>query len=173
MEEAIRDELNRLEAENQAHLSAIAEIMEELISRGDIQQQWEEKMKTEQQRAFEVDKDLQHVLHELANQRTDREKELQDLLKEKAALERRNQELVNLRSEIDGMYDRLAAENAEVMADQQDLETLSSDMTSKRQAVSEAKSYLEAEKEAVTMLRFVLYTICPAFLFICFSMFKT
>ncbi|KAF8657458.1 hypothetical protein HU200_060019 [Digitaria exilis] len=153
MEEAIRDELNRLEAENQAHLSAMAEIMEELISRGDIQQQWEEKMKTEQQRVFEVDKDLQHVLHELANERTDRENELEDLLKEKAALDRRNQELINLRSEVDGMYDRLAAENAEVMADQQNLENLSSDMTSKHQAVSEAKSYLEAEKEALTMLR--------------------
>lgn len=173
MEEAIRDELNRLEAENQAHLSAMAEIMEELISRGVIQQQWEEKMKTEQQRVFEVDKDLQHVLHELANERTDRENELEDLLKEKAALDRRNQELINLRSEVDGMYDRLAAENAEVMADQQNLENLSSDMTSKHQAVSEAKSYLEAEKEALTMLRFVLYTPCPVLVFIDFSMFET
>ncbi|TKW21282.1 hypothetical protein SEVIR_4G169300v4 [Setaria viridis] len=153
MEEAIRDELNRLEAENEAHLSAIAEIMEELISRGDIQQQWEDKMKKEQQRAFEVDKDLQHVLHELANERTDRERELEDLLKEKSALEIQNQDLINLRSEIDGMYDRLATENAEVMADQQNLENLLSDMTSKHQAVNEAKSYLEAEKEALTMLR--------------------
>ncbi|XP_025811625.1 uncharacterized protein LOC112889284 isoform X2 [Panicum hallii] len=153
MEEAIRDELNRLEAENQAHLSAIAEIMEELISRGDIQQQWEEKMKKEQQRAFKVDKDLQHVLHELANERTGRERELEDLLKEKAALECQNQELINLRSEIDGMYDRLATENAKVMADQQNLENLLSDITSKHQAVNEAKSHLEAEKEALTMLR--------------------
>ncbi|CAN6170054.1 unnamed protein product [Urochloa humidicola] len=153
MEEAIRDELSRLEAENQAHLSAIAEIMEELISRGDIQQQWEDKMKREQQRAFEVDKDLQHVLHELANERTDRERELEDLLKEKAALERQNQELINLRSEIDGMYDRLATENAEVMADQQNLENMLLDTTSKHQAVNETKSSLEAEREALTMLR--------------------
>ncbi|OEL30820.1 hypothetical protein BAE44_0008161, partial [Dichanthelium oligosanthes] len=153
MEEAIRDELNRLEVENQAQLSDIAEIMEELISRGDIQQQWGEKMKKEQQRAFEVDKDFQHVLHELAKERTDREKELEDLLKGKAALERQNQELINLRSEVDGMYDRLATENAEVMTDQQNLENLSSDMTNKHQAINEAKSYLEAEKEALTMLR--------------------
>ncbi|RLN11320.1 hypothetical protein C2845_PM09G00620 [Panicum miliaceum] len=153
MEEAIWDELNRLEAEKQAHLSAMAEIMEELISRGDIQQQWEEKMKKEQQRALEVDKDLQHVLHELANERTDRERVLEDLLKEKAALERQNQELVNLRSEIDGMYDSLATENAKVMADQQNLENLVSDVTSKHQAVNKAKSHLEAEKEALTMLR--------------------
>ncbi|CAL5052717.1 unnamed protein product [Urochloa decumbens] len=152
MEEAIRDELSRLEAENQAHLSAIAEIMEELMSRGDIQQQWEDKMKREQQRAFEVDKDLQNVLHELANERTDRER-VEDLLKEKAALERQNQELINLRSEIDGMYDRLATENAEVMADQQNLENMMMDTTSKHQAVDEAKSSLEAEKEALTMLR--------------------
>ncbi|CAL5038377.1 unnamed protein product [Urochloa decumbens] len=152
MEEAIRDELSRLEAENQAHLSAIAEIMEELMSRGDIQQQWEDKMKREQQRAFEVDKDLQNVLHELANERTDRQR-VEDLLKEKAALECQNQELINLRSEIDGMYDRLATENAEVMADQQNLENMMLDMTSKHQAVNEAKSSLEAEKEALTMLR--------------------
>ncbi|KAG2603786.1 uncharacterized protein LOC120669611 isoform X2 [Panicum virgatum] len=153
MEEAIRDELNRLEAENQAHLSAIAEIMEELISKGDIQQQWEEKMKKEQQRAFEVDKDLQHVLHELAIEKTGREREVEDLLKEKAALECQNQELINLRSEIDGMYDTLATENAKVMADQQNLENLLSDVTSKHQAVNEAKSHFEAEKEALTMLR--------------------
>jgi len=153
MEEAIRDELNRLEAENQAHLSAIAEIMEELVSRGDIRQQWEEKMKKEQQRAFEVDKDLQHVLHELANERIGRERELEDLSKEKAALECQNQELINLRSEIDGMYDRLATENAKVMADQQTLENLLLDITGKHQAVNEAKSRLEGEKEALTMLR--------------------
>ncbi|KAJ1259358.1 hypothetical protein BS78_10G148200 [Paspalum vaginatum] len=153
MEEAIRDELNRLEAENQAHLSAIAEIMEELISRGDIQQQWDEKIKKEQHRAFELDKGLQYLLHELAHERTDREKELEDLLKERVALQRQNQELINLRSEVDGMYDRLAAENAEAMIDQQNLEKLLSDMTSKHQAVNEAKSYLEAEKEALTMLR--------------------
>ena len=171
MEEAIRDELNRLEAENQAHLSAIAEIMEELISRGDIRQQWEEKMKKEQQRAFEVDKDLQHVLHELANERIGRERELEDLSKEKAALECQNQELINLRSEIDGMYDTLATENAKVMADQQNLENLLSDVTSKHQAVNEAKSHLEAEKEALTMLRFVFYTTCPFLIITCFSIF--
>jgi len=158
MKEAIQEELNRLEAENQAHLSVIAEIMEELISRGDIQQQWEEKMIKEQERALEVDNNLQHVLHELANERTDREEELADLLKERADLERQNQELINLRSEVDGMYDRLATENEEVMADQQTLENQLSDMTSKHQAVNEAKSYLEAEKEALTMLRYVFYT---------------
>lgn len=37
------------------------------------------------------------------------------------------------------MYDRLATENAEVLADQQNLENLLSDMTSKHQAVNEAK----------------------------------
>ncbi|XP_062232960.1 uncharacterized protein LOC133930340 [Phragmites australis] len=153
MEEAIRDELSRLEVENQAHLSAIAEIMEELISRGDIQQRWEEKMKKEQERALEADKDLQHVLHELANERTDRERELADLSKETAALEHQNQELISLRSEVDGMHDRLATESADVMVDQKTLENLLSDMTSKHQAVNEAKSYLEAEKEALTMLR--------------------
>lgn len=158
MKEAIQEELNRLEAENQAHLSVISEIMEELISRGDIQQQWEEKMTKEQEQALEVDNNLQHVLHELANERTEREEELADLLKERAALQRQNQELINLRSEVDGMYDRLATENEEVMADQQTLENQLSDMTSKHQAINEAKSYLEAEKEAVTMLRYVFYT---------------
>lgn len=153
MKEAVHEELNKLEAENQAHLSLIAEIMEELISRGDIQQQWEQKMKKEQERALEVDNNLQHVLDELANERADREEELAVLLKERAALERKNQELINLRLEVDGMYDRLATENEEVMADQQTLENQLSDMTSKHQAVNEAKSYLEAEKEALTMLR--------------------
>lgn len=163
MKEAVQDELNRLETENQAHLSVIAEIMEELISRGDIQQQWEEKMKKEQEQALEVDNNLQHVLHELANARTDRENELADLLKERAVLERQNLELIKLRSEVDGIYDRLATENEDIMADQQTLENLLSDMTSKHQAVNEAKSYLEAEKEALSMIRYVFYTILPVF----------
>ncbi|CAM0912093.1 unnamed protein product [Alopecurus aequalis] len=153
MEEVIHDELNRLEAENQSRLSVIGEIMEELTNRGDIKQYWEGKIKKEKDRELEVDKHLQGVLHELANERTDREKEIAVLLKERNALECHNQELVCLRSEVDGMYDRLATESLEVMADEQNLEKLSSDMSSKHQAVTEAKSYLEAEKEALTMLR--------------------
>jgi hypothetical protein len=155
MEEVVRDELNRLEAENQSQRSVMGEIMEELINRGDIKQYWEVKMKKEQSREFEVDKHLQGVLHELANEKTDREKQIAVLLKERKALECRNQELVSLRSEVDGMYDRLATESLEVLADEQNLEQLSSDMSSKHQAVTETKSYLEAEKEALTMLRYV------------------
>lgn len=153
MEEVIRDELKRLEVENESRLSVMGEMMEELIERGDITQYWDCKMKREQDCGLEVEKHLQDVLHELANERTDREKELAVLLKERTALEHQNQELVSLRSEVDSMYDRLANESIEIMADEQNLEKLSSDMSSKHQAVTEAKSYLEAEKEALTMLR--------------------
>uniref|UniRef100_A0A0E0LB73 SLH domain-containing protein n=1 Tax=Oryza punctata TaxID=4537 RepID=A0A0E0LB73_ORYPU len=153
MEEVIRDELNRLEAENQSQLSVMGEIMEELINRGDIKRYWEDKMKEEESREVAVDEQLQHVLQELANEKTDREKELAVLQKERTALEHQNQELMNLRSEIDGMYDRLAMESLEVMAEEQNLEKLSFDVIRKHQAVSESKSYLEAEKEALTMLR--------------------
>ncbi|KAM0908425.1 hypothetical protein ACQ4PT_015463 [Festuca glaucescens] len=153
MEEVIRDEVKRLEAENQSRRSVMGEIMEELINRGDIKQYWEVKMKKEQDRGFEVDKHLQGVLHELANEKTDREKQIAVLLKERTALECQNQELASLRSEVDGMYDRLATESIEVMADEQNLEKLSYDVSSKHQAVTEAKSFLEAEKEALTMLR--------------------
>lgn len=153
MEEVVRDELNRLEAENQSRRSVMGEIMEELINRGDIKHYWDGKMKKEQDRQFEVDRRLQEVLHELANERTDREKEIAVLLKERTALECQNQELVCLRSEIDGLYDRLAMESLEVMADEQNLEKLSSDVNSTYQAVTETKSFLEAEKEALTMLR--------------------
>ncbi|KAL5223884.1 hypothetical protein ABZP36_010523 [Zizania latifolia] len=153
MEEVIRDELNILEAENQSKLSVMDEIMEELINRGDIKQYWEGKMQKEQNREFEIDKQLQLALEELSNEQTDREKELAVLLRERTALGHQNQELIKLRSEIDGMYDRLAMESLEVMADEQNLEKLSSDVSRKHQAVSEAKSNLEAEKEALTMLR--------------------
>ncbi|KAF0901369.1 hypothetical protein E2562_000252 [Oryza meyeriana var. granulata] len=161
MEEVIRDELNRLEAENQSRLSVMGEIMDELINRGDIKRYWEDKMKKEQNREFAVDKHLQHVLQELANEKTDREKEIAILLKERTALEHQNQELMNLRSEIDGMYDRLAMESLDVMAEEQNLEKLSSDVSRKHQAVSESKSYLEAEKEALTMLRSVFIHPLP------------
>jgi DNA repair exonuclease SbcCD ATPase subunit len=155
MEEVIHDELNRLEAEKQSRRSVMGEIMEELINRGDIKKYWEVKMKKEQDREFEVDKHLQGVLHELANEKTDREKQIAVLLKERTALECQNQELATLRSEVDGMYDRLATESLEVMADEENIEKLSSDVSSKHQAVTEAKSFLEAEKEALTMLRYV------------------
>uniref|UniRef100_J3MED8 SLH domain-containing protein n=2 Tax=Oryza brachyantha TaxID=4533 RepID=J3MED8_ORYBR len=153
MEEVIRDELSRLEALNQSQLSVMSEIMDELINRGDMKQIWEDKMEKEQNREFAVEKHLQHVLQELANEKTDREKELAVLLKERTALEHQNQELVNLRSEIDDMYDRLAMERLEVMAEEKTLEKLSFDVSRKHQAISESKSYLEAEKEALTMLR--------------------
>uniref|UniRef100_A0ACD6AIQ8 Uncharacterized protein n=1 Tax=Avena sativa TaxID=4498 RepID=A0ACD6AIQ8_AVESA len=153
MEEVIHDELNKLEAENESRRSVMGEIMEELINRGEIKHYWEDKMKKEQDRELDVDKHLQHVLHELANERTVQEKEISVLLKERKALECQNQELECLRSEVDSMYDRLAMESLEVMADEQNLEKLSSDVSSKHEAVTEAKSFLEAEKEALTMLR--------------------
>ena len=80
---------------------------------------------------------------------------LAEYMKEKTALDYRLQLLCSLRKEVDEMYDRLATERANIFVEQQSLDKLLADLRNQQDAVVEAKSILEAEKEALRILRSV------------------
>lgn len=153
MAEVIRAELSRLEAENSSRLAEMEEIGAELIQRGEIQSYWDEKLKKEIDREIEAEKDLQTALDELEKEKLAQEESRASYLKERAALDCQKQLLSALREEVDGLCDKLSAERANVMAEQLNLEKLHDDMRSKQDAIIEAKSILEAEKEALYILR--------------------
>lgn len=153
MAEVIRAELSRLEAENSSRLAEMEEIRAELIQRGEIPSYWDEKLKKEKDRELEAEKDLQTALDELEKEKSAEEESRASYLKEKAALDCQKQLLSALREEVDGLCDKLSAERANVMAEQLNLAKLHDDMRSKQDAIIEAKSILEAEKEALYILR--------------------
>ncbi|XP_072984733.1 uncharacterized protein [Typha latifolia] len=153
MEEAIHAEISRIESENLSRFVEMDEIRAEFICRGEIQKYWEEKLKKEKDHEIEVRKGLQIALLDLEKERTNREESLAEYMKEKSVLDCQQQLLLSLKEEVDDLYDKLDIERASLMAEQQALEKMSSDMCIKHDVVIEAKSILEAEKEALHILR--------------------
>ncbi|XP_010905878.1 uncharacterized protein [Elaeis guineensis] len=152
MMEAIHAELSRLEAEDLSRQAEMEEIRSELLHRGEIQSFWEERLNKEQDRGIEVEKDLQVALFDL-EEKMAQDESFDDYLKEKAALDCQQQLLLSLTEEVDGVYGRLATERANITAEQESLEKLYVDLCGKQDAIREAKSILEAEKEAIQILR--------------------
>ncbi|XP_058087357.1 uncharacterized protein LOC131234467 isoform X2 [Magnolia sinica] len=153
MAEAIRTELLRLEAENSSRQAEMEEIRSEILGRGEIQRFWEEKLNEERARGLEVEGDFHAAMHDLEKEKTVRDESLADFLKEKAALDCQRQLLSRLEEEINEMRERLAAERANFVAEQLSSGQLLVDLQAKQEAMVEAKSILQAEKEALRILR--------------------
>ncbi|KAK1299276.1 hypothetical protein QJS10_CPB14g00192 [Acorus calamus] len=153
MVEAINYELSRLEAENSSRQAEMEEIRSELLRRGEIKRVWEEKMDKEKARGLEVQRDCVAALIQLENEKVIRDADLADHMKQKAALDCQQQLLFGLKEEVDEMRERLTAEKANFDAEQWSLKQLTVDLVEKQDAILEAKSILEAEKEALRILR--------------------
>ncbi|CAL9201095.1 unnamed protein product [Musa hybrid cultivar] len=151
--DAIQRELSRLEAENISRLQEAEEIRCELVQRGDIQRFWEEKLAKEQDRHFEVEKDLEVIFLDLEDEKASLDGRLAEYAKEKAALDCQQHLLQCLKDEVEGMNDKLASERANFISEQQSLERFSADLCGKKDGIVEAKSILEAEIEATRILR--------------------
>ncbi|XP_064949845.1 uncharacterized protein LOC103976132 isoform X1 [Musa acuminata AAA Group] len=151
--DAIQRELSRLEAENISRLQEAEEIRCELVQRGDIQRFWEEKLAKEQERHFEVEKDLEVIFLDLEDEKASLDGRLAEYAKEKAALDCQQHLLQCLKDEVEGMNDKLASERANFISEQQSLERFSADLCGKKDGIVEAKSILEAEIEATRILR--------------------
>uniref|UniRef100_A0A2N9J883 SLH domain-containing protein n=1 Tax=Fagus sylvatica TaxID=28930 RepID=A0A2N9J883_FAGSY len=128
MAEAIFTELVRLEAENAARLAEMEEIRSELLDRGDIQRFWDEKLIEVKTCGFEVEK-------------------------EKAAMDCQKQLVLSLKEEVDEMSEKLASERALYITEQCNLQNMRSELQDKREGLLDTKSILEAEKEALRILR--------------------
>ncbi|CAL5350067.1 unnamed protein product [Camellia sinensis] len=153
MTEVIHAELLRLEAENSSMQNAMEEIRFELLNRGDIQRYWDGKVEEERRRGFEVHKGYLATIHDLEQEKIVQEDALAKYLKEKAAMDCQKQLLSSLKEEVTEMSERLACENAKHADEQRNLQDMLSDLQVKLEGTLDAKSILQAEIEALRILR--------------------
>ncbi|KAL9254173.1 hypothetical protein AKJ16_DCAP03508 [Drosera capensis] len=153
MAKAIHDELSRIEAEESSRQASKEEIKNELLAQGEIQRIWDEKMERERFNGLKVQESYIKALGELEMEINVREKALGEYWKEKSAIDCQKQLLDQLKMEIDEMSERLAAEGAEQIAEEETTRVIGNDLQAKWEGVLDAKSILEAEIEAVRILR--------------------
>ncbi|XP_048134692.1 uncharacterized protein LOC115750615 isoform X3 [Rhodamnia argentea] len=153
MTSAIQTELARLETENFSRVVEMEEIRFELIERGDIKRLWDERLKEEETRGLEVEKDYLVVIDDLEQEKIIQETTFQEHTKEKAALDCQKQLICHLREEVDEMSDRLASERAIYVREQFEMQDTISDLETKHERMLDTKSILGAEIEALRILR--------------------
>ncbi|KAH1162283.1 hypothetical protein AAZX31_01G082100 [Glycine max] len=153
MKEAISAELSRIEAENSARLAEAGEIWSELLSRGEIQRFWDEKLIEEKNRGFDVER-LYHVeVKNLEEEEINQDKISAEYLKEKATMDCQKQLLLNLKKEVDEISEKVASERVTYVDERDVVQKLHEDLEFKHEELLNTKSTLEAEKEALQILR--------------------
>lgn len=151
--EAIYNELARQEAEIITRQAESKEIRSELLDRGEIQKFWYGKMDEERTRALEVEKLRLSAIDDLKQEKIVREKYQAESLKEKAAMDCQRQLLSSLKEEVNEMSERLPSERATYVTEQCKLQETLSDLQNKQEGLLDTKSILEAEIEALRILR--------------------
>ncbi|XP_059648625.1 uncharacterized protein LOC132294692 [Cornus florida] len=149
----IHSELLRLEAENFLKKNAMDEIRSELLDRGDIPRYWNGKLEDERTRGCEVERAHLAAVHEFEQEKIVQENTLAEYLKEKAALDCQKHLLFSLKEEVNEMSERLECERAKYMDERHNLQDMLSDLQMKQEALLDAKSILEAEIEALRILK--------------------
>ncbi|KAI9168929.1 hypothetical protein LWI28_004084 [Acer negundo] len=153
MTEAICIELLRLDAERSSKQAEMEEIRSELLDRGDIKRSWDEKLNEERTRGSEVEKLYASACDDLEQELIVQEKNCAVHLKEKAAMDCQRQLLLNLKEEVDEMSERLESERAMYVTEKRTLQDTLSELQTRQEGLLDAKSILEAEKEAFRILR--------------------
>ncbi|XP_022726946.1 uncharacterized protein LOC111282919 isoform X2 [Durio zibethinus] len=153
MAEAISNELLKLEMESSSRRAEMKEIKSELLEKGDIQRLWDEKLDEERTRSFEVEKFYFSAAQDLECEKIIQEKWTAEFLKKKAAVDCQRQLLSSLKEEVAEMSERLASERTMYVTEQSKLQDMVSGLQFKREGILDAKSILEAEIEALRILR--------------------
>lgn len=153
MENFIGIELSRIKAESASKKIAMQEIRSELLEKGDIKQIWDKKMEEERIRGLRVEKAYLAVISDLEKEKTVKQKIADGFLNQKVALDCQKQILYNLKEEVNEMSGRLTAEKAKYIDERSNIATSLSDMLLKYEGLLDAKSILEAEIEALRILR--------------------
>lgn len=150
---AIQSELSRLEAEYSSRQMAMDEVRSELLERGDIQKYWDEKLKEEKSHGVEVERDYISAVQDFQQEKIVQEHTLAEHLKEKAAIDCQKQLLSSLKEEVNEMSEKLECERAKYVNEQQSIQYMSADLQVQYDELLDAKSILEAEIEALRILR--------------------
>ncbi|XP_021718210.1 uncharacterized protein LOC110685963 [Chenopodium quinoa] len=153
MIEAIQSEFLRLQEEESSRVAAKEAIRQELLDRGEIERWWAEKMEEEKKRGLKVQQLYVDAVNLLEQEKIVQEGAVNGFLKEKAAMDCQKQLLEALKEEINEISERLASERTEQSSDEEIVQTLRSDLQIKKEGILDAKSVLEAEIEALRILR--------------------
>ncbi|MBA0754629.1 hypothetical protein Gogos_019985 [Gossypium gossypioides] len=153
MAEAISNELLKLEMESCSKRAQMKEIKSELLEKGEIQRFWNEKLDEERTRGFEVEKLYFSAVQDVEEEKIVQEKCGAEFLKEKAAMDCQRQLVLSLKEEVAEMSERLASERTMYVTERSKLQDTLSGLQSKQEEIIDAKSILEAEIEAIKILR--------------------
>ncbi|KAL2347348.1 hypothetical protein Fmac_001348 [Flemingia macrophylla] len=153
MKDAISAEMSRIEAENSARLAEAEEIRSELLSRGDIERFWDEQLNEEKNRGFDVERLYHMEVKNLQDEEINQDKIYAEHLKEMAAMDCQKQLLLSLKQEIDEISEKLASERVIYVDERRVVQKLLKDLEFKHEEMLDTKSTLEAEKEALQILR--------------------
>lgn len=154
MTDLILHEFSKLEAENASRELAMKEIKSEILERGEIQRFWEKKIADERSRFLEVEAAYLEVLKDLENQKINHDNIVGNYSKEKAALDCQKQLLDSLQEEVNEMNQRLAYERAEYVDERDNIHRIVGELEAKYEKILDSKSILEAELEALRILRY-------------------
>lgn len=153
MMEFICAEILRLEAENSSRETEIEEIKSELLERGEIKQKWKRKMDEERSRGLEVERDYLSAVTALEQEKIVQKNALAEFLKQKAALDCQKQLLSSLNEEVVERSERLASEQTKDINEQHAVQDMLGNLQVKYEGLHDEKSILEAEVEAIRILR--------------------
>ncbi|WVZ10004.1 hypothetical protein V8G54_014534 [Vigna mungo] len=153
MKEAISAELLRIEAEHSARQAEAEEIRSELLSRGDIQRFWDEKLNDEKNRGLDVERLYHMEAKNLEEEEINQDKLYTEYLKEKSAMDCQKQLLLSLKKEVDEISEKVASERVIYIDERLVVQNLLKDLEFKLEELLDTKSTLEAEKEALQILR--------------------
>ncbi|XP_024989508.1 uncharacterized protein LOC112524095 [Cynara cardunculus var. scolymus] len=151
--ESIHHEFLKLEAEKSSRQFAMKEIKTELLERGEIQKYWEKKLEDENSRRLEVEVAYLEALKDLEHHKIDQDNAVAAYLKEKAALDCQKQLLSRLKEEVDEMNRRLTNERDNYVDKQHKIHNTVGELEVKLERILDSKSILEAELEALRILR--------------------
>ncbi|OIW04650.1 hypothetical protein TanjilG_07785 [Lupinus angustifolius] len=153
MKEAISAELSRTETENSARQAEAEEIRSELLSQGDILRFWDEKLSKEKSRGFDVERLYLDAVNSLEEENLNEDKIYAGYLKEKAAIDCQKQLLLSIKKDVDELSEKLESERVIHVDEKHIVQKLLRDLESKHEEILDTKSTLEAETEAIQILR--------------------
>ncbi|GER29849.1 hypothetical protein STAS_05745 [Striga asiatica] len=153
MTEFLYKEISRLEAEYIARQIEIKELTTELIERGDIKQYWERKMEEEKNRGLEVEISYSEAISAFEQEKMFQENALAEIMRQKAALNCQEKLLSSLKAEIADMSEKLELEKENYVVEQVEVQNTRHDLQLKLEGLLDEKSILEAEIEALKILR--------------------
>ncbi|KAE8716056.1 Cytochrome b561/ferric reductase transmembrane family protein [Hibiscus syriacus] len=153
MTEAISNELVKLEMESSSKGAEMKEIKSELLEKGEIQSFWNEKLDEERARGSEVEKLYLLAVQDLGQEKIVQEKYAVESLKEKAAMDCQRQLVSSLKEEVAVMSRRLASKRTMYVTERSKLQDMHNGLQSKLEGILDAKYILEAEIEAIKILK--------------------